>query len=120
MDYFLIRRVATGVKFDLRSANGEVIATSEVYQTESACRKGIDSVRKNASNAPVEDQTQGQRCSNPKFEVYQDRSGQFRFRLRARNGGIIAVSENYTAKAACLDGIAAVRLYAGDDERREP
>lgn len=117
MDYFVIRRVATGVKFDLRSANGEVIATSEVYKTEAACRKGVDSVRSNAPQAPVEDQTAGQHCANPKFEVYQDRSGQFRFRLRARNGGIIAVSENYSVKAACLDGIAAVRMYAGGEER---
>lgn len=109
MDYFVIRRVATGVKFDLRSANGEVIATSEVYKTEAACRKGVESVRKNAPKAPVEDQTAGQRSANPKFEVYEDRGGQFRFRLRARNGGIIAVSESYTTKAACMDGIAAVR-----------
>lgn len=109
MDYFVIRQVPTGVKFDLRSGNGEVIATSEVYKTQAACRKGVESVRKNAPIAPVEDQTLAERCSNPKFEVYEDRGGQFRFRLRARNGGIIAVSENYTAKSACLDGIEAVR-----------
>lgn len=116
MDYFIIRRVATGVKFDLRSANGEVIATSEVYKTEAACRKGMDSVCKNAPCAPIEDQTLGQHCANPRFEVYQDRAGQFRFRLRARNGGIVAVSENYTTKSACLDGIAAVRHYAQGKE----
>lgn len=109
VEHFQIRRVATGVKFDLRSANGEVIATSEVYKTEAACRKGVESVRKNAPLASVEDQTLGERRGNPKFEVYEDRSGQFRFRLKARNGGIIAVSENYTAKSACLDGIEAVR-----------
>lgn len=109
MGQFVIRQVATGVKFDLRAANGEVIATSEVYKTEAACRKGIESVRKNAPLAGLEDQTAGGRCGNPKFELYQDRGGQFRFRLRARNGGIIAVSENYTVKSACLDGIAAVR-----------
>lgn len=115
MSRFLIRRVATGVKFDLRAANGEVIATSEVYKTEAACRKGVESVRRNAPVAPVEDQTLGQRCANPKFEVYEDRGGQFRFRLRSRNGGIIAVSENYRAKSACLDGIAAVRSSAAEE-----
>lgn len=117
MDYFRIRRVATGVKFDLRSANGEVIATSEVYRSEAACRKGVDSVRRNAVAAQVADLTVGQSCGNPKFEVYQDRSGQFRFRLRARNGGIIAASENYTAKAACLDAIEAVRRFAAPEEK---
>ena len=111
MDYFVIRQVASGVKFDLRASNGEVIATSEVYKTEAACRKGMESVRKNAIVADIADQTMGQHCANPKFEVYQDRSGQFRFRLRARNGGIIAVSESYTAKSACMDGIAAVRAH---------
>lgn len=109
MDHFVIRRVPTGVKFDLRSANGEVIATSEVYKTEAACRKGVESVRKNGCVASVEDQTLEERRANPKFEIYEDRGGQFRFRLRARNGGIIAVSESYTTKAACLDGVEAVR-----------
>lgn len=115
MDHFVIRQVATGVKFDLRASNGEVIATSEVYKTEAACRRGIESVRKNAPLAVLEDQTTGDRCSNPKFELYQDRSGQYRFRLKARNGGIIAVSENYTTKASCQDGIAAVRLHSREE-----
>ena len=110
MGYFRIRPVATGVKFDLHAANGEIVATSEVYQTEAACRKGMESVRRNAPKAQTEDQTVGQRCANPKFELYEDRAGRYRFRLKARNGSIIAVSEGYTGKAACLDGIAALRL----------
>ena len=119
MRNFVIRRVATGVKFDLRSANGQVIATSEVYKTEAACRKGIASVCKNAAQAQTEDQTVGEHLPNPKFELYQDRAGQYRFRLKARNGGIIAVSENYTGKAACLDGIAAVRACALEEGGEE-
>lgn len=114
MDFFMVRQVATGVKFDLRAANGEVIATSEVYRTEAACRKGMASVAKNAPLAAVVDLTLGETAPNPRFEVYEDRAGQFRFRLRARNGGIIAVSENYTAKAACLDAIAAVKKCAAE------
>ena len=46
MGCFMIKTVATGVKFDLHATNGEVIATSEVYKTEAACRKGIQSVIK--------------------------------------------------------------------------
>jgi len=34
----------------------------------------------------------------PKFEVYMDRAGQYRWRLKARNGEIVAVSEGYTSK----------------------
>lgn len=114
MSRFLIRAVPSGVKFDLTASNGQVIATSEAYRTEAACRKGIASVIKNAPLAPLENQTEEGFCSlpNPKFELFQDRSGGYRFRLRARNGGIIATSEHYVTKAACLDGIASVRTSA--------
>lgn len=47
-----------------------------------------------------------------KFEVYKDASGQFRFRLRAANNEIIAVSEAYTSKVGCIKGIESVKKYA--------
>ena len=47
-----------------------------------------------------------------KFEVYTDASGQFRFRLRAANNEIIAVSEAYTTKKACLNGIESIKNNA--------
>ena len=111
MGKFIIKTVPTGVKFDLRAANGETIATSEVYKTEAACRKGIASVIRSAPQAKLEDRTAepAARCTNPKFELYQDRSGAFRFRLRSRNGAIIAVSECYSTKNGCLEGIESVR-----------
>ncbi len=46
------------------------------------------------------------------FEVYKDKAGKFRFRLRAPNGEIIAVSEAYEAKAGCMNGINAVKKYS--------
>ena len=100
-----------GVKFDLKAGNGEVIATSEAYSGDAACKKGIESVRKNAVEAKLEDQTvEGfETVTNPKFEVYTDKAGEFRFRLKARNGEIIATSEGYKAKASCLNGIESVR-----------
>lgn len=45
------------------------------------------------------------------FEVYKDNSGEFRFRLKAKNGEIIAVSEGYKRKDSCLKGIASVRRH---------
>ena len=97
-----------GVKFDLKAGNGEVIATSEAYSGDAACKKGIESVRKNAVEAKLEDQTvedfAAEKC--PKFE--------FRFRLKARDGEIIATSEGYKAKASCLNGIESVRKNAPD------
>ncbi len=47
-----------------------------------------------------------------KFEVYQDKSGKFRFRLKAGNGEIIAASEGYESKAGCLKGIDSVKKNA--------
>ena len=118
MGKFLIRKTATGVKFDLKAANGETVATSEVYETEAACRKGIESVRKNAEKAKLKDLTQETQkpVTNPKFVLFQDKAGLFRFRLKARNGGIIAVSEGYSTKAACENGIESVRRNAPDGE----
>lgn len=121
MSKFVIRTVNSGVKFDLKAGNGEAILTSEVYTTIAACRKGMASVRKNAPIANVENQTaEGYAVlSHPKFEMYQDKAGQYRFRLKARNGQIIAVSEGYTAKAGCLNGIESVKKNAADAEIEE-
>ena len=47
-----------------------------------------------------------------KFEIYKDRGGEFRWRLRADNNEIIAVSEGYTAKAGCKNGIESVKKNA--------
>lgn len=114
MGKFAVKTVKTGIKFDLKAGNGEVIATSEVYTSRSACLNGVESVRKNAPIAKLEDQTvEGfETVTNPKFEVYVDKAGEFRFRLKARNGEIIAVSEGYKAKASCMNGIESVRKNA--------
>ena len=118
MGYFVFKKTNTGVKFDLVAGNHEIIATSEVYKTESSCKKGIASVRRNAPIANLEDKTVEPvvtaRC--PKFEVYTDKGGEFRFRLKATNGQIIAVSEGYTSKSSCLNGIESVRKNAADGE----
>ena len=116
MGKFVVKTVKTGVKFNLKAGNGEVIATSEVYTTERSCNAGIESVRKNAPIAKLEDQTvEGfATVTNPKFEVYTDKAGEFRFRLKARNGEIIAVSEGYKAKASCMNGVESVRKNAPD------
>lgn len=116
MGKFVIKETKTGVKFDLKANNGEVIATSEVYASEKACKNGIASVQKNAPIAPVEDQTvEGYAVEkHPKFEVYEDKAGELRFRLKATNGQVIAVSEGYKAKKSCMNGIESVKKNAVD------
>jgi uncharacterized protein YegP (UPF0339 family) len=117
MGKFVIRNTATGIKFDLKAGNGEVIATSEVYTTEAACLNGINSVKTNCIGE-VEDQTvEGlEKVKHPKFEVYTDKAGEYRFYLKARNGEIIASSEGYKSKASCLNGIESVKKNAPDAE----
>lgn len=48
----------------------------------------------------------------PVFETYKDKTGQHRFRLKAANGEIIAISEAYSSKAGCLNGIESVKKNA--------
>ena len=116
MGKFVVKATKTGFVFNLKAGNGEVIANSEVYTTESACKKGIASVMKNAPIAKLEDQTVAEvaAVTNPKFEVYTDKAGEFRFRLKARNGEIIATGEGYKTKAACLNGVESIRKNAPD------
>lgn len=118
MGKFVVKETKTGIKFDLKAGNGEVIATSEVYSSKSTCMNGIESVKKNAVAANVEDQTTEGFATekNPKFEVYADKAGEFRFRLKAANGQIIATSEGYKSKSGCMNGIESVKKNAPDAE----
>ena len=118
MGKFVIKTTKSGVKFDLKAGNGEVIATSEVYTTLDACKNGVASVQKNAPIAALEDQTAKdfQTEKNPKFELYADKRGEFRFRLKAANGQIIATGEGYKAKASCKNGIASIIKNAPEAE----
>ncbi|MEO9954085.1 MULTISPECIES: YegP family protein [Nonlabens] len=52
-----------------------------------------------------------------KFEIYKNKSGEFRFRLKASNGQTILASEGYTTKAARDNGIESVRKNSQDEKR---
>lgn len=116
MGKFIVKETKTGFVFHLKANNGETIATSEVYSSKENCVNGIESLKKNAPVAPIEDQTvEGyQKLGHPKFEVYEDKMSQYRFRVKASNGQIIAVSEAYIAKASCLHGVETVKNNAPD------
>ncbi len=120
MGKFVVRETATGIKFDLKAGNGEVIATSEVYSSKAACLKGIESVKNNCVGE-IEDQTVDPvvEVKHPKFEMYQDKAGEYRFRLKAKNGEVIATSEGYSSKAGCENGIASVKKNAPEAEIQE-
>lgn len=116
MGKFVIKQAKTGVKFDLKATNGQVIASSQIYKSLPTCKNGIASVAKNAPLAAIEDQTvEGFAVEkHPKFQIYTDKAGEFRFRLRAKNGQIIATSEGYTTMKACRNGIASVQKNSVD------
>ncbi len=76
---FVVKKGTTGkFRFILLSTNGKVIATSETYETKRACLAGIESVRKNAPNATIDDQTKRQAASRA-----QGRSPNGRVRRKA-------------------------------------
>lgn len=48
----------------------------------------------------------------PVFSIYQDKAGEWRFRLKAKNGEIIATGEGYKTKQGCIKGVESVRKNA--------
>ena len=118
MGKFVIKTSDAGIRFNLVAGNGQVIGTSQVYSSMDACKNGIESVKTNAPIAEIEDQTKEgfEELTNPKFEVYADKAGEFRFRLTARNGQNILASEGYSQMAGCLNGIESVKTNAPDAE----
>ena len=116
MGKFVIGKTKNGqYRFNLKAGNGEIIATSESYSTLAACKNGVESVRKNAL-AEIEDQTLEESKKNPKYELYVDKAGEYRFRLKASNGEIICHGEGYKAKASCKNGIDSIGRNAPDAE----
>ncbi|GGP04889.1 UPF0339 protein [Cloacibacterium rupense] len=103
MGKFVIKNTATGVKFDLKASNGQVILTSEVYTTKAACQNGIDSVKKNAPD-------------DSKYERKESTNGKPMFNLKATNGQIIGTSELYESVAARENGIESVKKNAPEAE----
>lgn len=113
MGKFVIKDAKGGVKFNLVAGNGEIIAVSEIYNSKASCKNGIESVIKNAESV-IEDQTvEGYtQEKNPKWEIYKDKAGEFRFRLKAGNGEIIVTGEGYKSKSGCKNGIDSIRRNA--------
>ena len=108
---FQINATKIGFNFYLVASNGETIATSQTYKTLTSCKKGIASVAANAPAASIEDQTKEgfEKAKNPKFELYADKKGEIRFRLKAKNGQVICSSEGYAGGAkAALNGVKSV------------
>ena len=111
MGKFIIKktRVGNGFIFDLKASNTQTICISQVYNSLSGCKAGIESIRKNCGSK-TEDQTlkSFQPLKNPKYEIFFDADEKYRFRLKASNGEVILASQGYTTKAACKNGIKSI------------
>ena len=125
MGKFIIKKTDKGnFNFTLLASNAEKIAVaSQVYTTKQACKNGMASVGKFAekciAEGKIEDNTLKNpvKQTNPKFEIYLDKAGLFRYRLFASNGESIAMSEmGYKSKNGCLGGIKSVAVNAKDAE----
>jgi uncharacterized protein YegP (UPF0339 family) len=82
--------------FNLKAGNGQVILSSEMYESKAAANNGIESVRKNGTD-------------DKNFERKTSTNGQFYFNLKAGNGQVIGSSEMYTTEAARDNGIESVK-----------
>lgn len=121
MGKFVIKKTPTGgFNFSLYAANMEKIAvSSQIYTTKGACKKGIESIGNHAAKCieenKVEDKTLKKVVEKtcPKFEIYFDKAGLYRYRLIASNGESIAMSEHgYKSKSGCVNGIKSVSINA--------
>ncbi len=98
--------------FKLFSSNYRVVAIgAQAYTTLGAAKIGVQSIIKNAENAPIENQTLKNYETEkfPKWEIYLDKKGEYRLRLYATNGNLIATTnDGYADISGAKNGIAAV------------
>ena len=104
--------------FNLYASNSVIVATSQVYSSSTSAMNGIKSVIANAASAQIEDQSLKKvtPVPFPKWEIYQDKGDQYRFRLCASNGSCVVHSQGYTSKANCKKGIESIIKFASDAE----
>ena len=105
--------------FNLYSANKVIIATSQVYSSSQSAVIGIKSVMANALKAQIEDLTlkTPDPKSYPKWEIYVDRAGEYRFRLNATNANCVCHAKaGYATKSNCKRAIESIIRLAESAE----
>ncbi len=87
--------------FNLKAGNGQIILSSEMYESKSACQNGIESIKKNGGD-------------EKRYERKESKNGDPYFILKAGNGQEIGRSEMYSGSAAMENGIQSVMKNAPD------
>jgi uncharacterized protein len=104
---FVMKSNAAGkFHFNLKAGNGQVILTSETYESRAAAENGIAAVRKNAPD-------------DGRYERKTSKAGEPYFVLKSGNGEVIGKSEMYSAPAAMENGIASVKQNAPEAPMEE-
>lgn len=107
MGKFEIKKDKAGkFRFNLKSGNGQIILSSEAYNTKAACENGIESVKKNAGD-------------DGRYERKEGKNGAPFFNLKAGNNQVIGSSEMYSSTSAMENGIASVKKNAPDAKVEE-
>ncbi|MBE0475287.1 YegP family protein [Rhodoferax sp.] len=92
--------------FNLKAGNGQVILTSQMYETKASASAGVESCKKNGA-------------VDERFERAVSSAGQPYFNLKATNGQVIGRSEMYSSKASRDNGIASVKTNAPDADIKD-
>ncbi|MET3535163.1 YegP family protein [Chryseobacterium limigenitum] len=100
MGKFIISKRTNGdYQFNLKAANGQIILTSQGYNSKSGCENGIESVKKNSQD-------------DNKFERHTAKDGRCYFNLKASNGQVIGTSQMYESENGMENGIESVKNNA--------
>ncbi|GAA3521723.1 YegP family protein [Aquimarina addita] len=92
--------------FTLKAKNGQVILSSEIYESKSAAIQGIKSVQKNAAE-------------DGRYERKTSKDGKFFFNLKAGNGQVIGSSQMYSSESGMENGIKSVLENAPESKTME-
>jgi uncharacterized protein len=89
------------IHFNLKAGNGQIILSSEMYESKSAAVNGIESCKKNSGD-------------DSRYDRKESANGKFHFNLKAGNGQVIGSSEMYETRAAMENGIESVKKNGPD------
>jgi uncharacterized protein YegP (UPF0339 family) len=106
LKFEMYKDAAQEYRWRLKAANGAILATAgQGYKAKADCKKGVERLKEEANSDKL------------KFEVYEDKANEYRWRLKATNGQIVAASsEGYKAKADCEHAIELIKKGAAQAE----
>ena len=103
---FELKKKGDQYHFNLKASNGQVILTSEMYNSKAAAKNGIESIQKNCGD-------------DARYEKKTAKNGKFHFNLKSTNGQVIGSSQMYSGESGMNNGIESVKKNAPGAEVKE-